>query len=196
MGSFSPKATISKFESILEEVASGILDDQKYVSQRQLRSQLLQFLRPIITDLYLGDPQAYAIVKRDMQEFTSVSVQGIIEEILYYGLLTFYTFYSNKARHLYQKISLAEVYEEWHSHALYPDKALKKLSFYRVVDRRVTQRFFSQLYLVEIKPHIRNHRKARKAIQYFRSIYLSGVLLGQTADIFVLKHYFEQKDSG
>ena len=189
--SISIQNVIGDFERFLGKISSKASQSPAYADMKKPWFDLLEFLKPVVTDRYFSNEESRTAAKRFQNDFTSVETEGIEEKALCFGLLSFYGLYSNKVRHLYYaSVNRDEIAKKWNSAALYPEKALEEYRFFEFASKKIVEHFADVFFQTEILPHVKDPHKQPHALQCFISQFYSGILLGQIHDGLILREYY------
>lgn len=189
----SPAAVIDAYESFLRIVSPRAIENPAYAASKVMWPGYLAYLEPAITRRYFPPGTATHAANRHQHELTSVSAGTPAERALYFGLLSFCSFCSNKVRDRYRSVDSTELYNLWSTASVTMESSydtLENYGFFKVANPKFIDAFATQFFAKEVRPLIEDPRKTNAAIAYFSELFLAGLLLGQIADALILKQFY------
>jgi len=195
MPSLSISSVIGDFDRFLSGISSKFVQSPEYAAAKYSWFDLLEFLKPVVTDRYFPDRETKVAAELHQMQLTGVHAEGLVERTLYFGLLSFCVLCSNQARHLYTRVDRQELTEKWFSAALYPVEALEYYRFFELAGRKTVETFATRFFISEIEPLIKDSSRHEGAFRYFVSQYYSGMVLGQIMDGLIVREYYRTKDA-
>ena len=193
---YTPTIAISEFDALLLRYYPAIAQSAGFPALKAPWPNYLTFLQPVINEsMILSDEER--LVGQEFQVNQTTVVDPFATERAYcFGTLTFAMLINNETRRNYGKIHLAEVALLWRRQSGTP---MDSLRMYGTMVSSAIPKFeaIGKCYLAAfVEPNVTVKRKMGSALDWFGSLFICGVLLGQIDDYMTLKDHMNSGTGG